>query len=668
MSIDKRNRKFDLDELIEDTFKEISAITDSDKSVGLKTQSFKRLATKIVNRLFGERARKNKATSLTLNTANRYLTKIRNEITAKGWKHHSFEKSVDRIVANHPCSAYMIDNLSDLSLEQTRVKVKSVRNKLAQSERLTSRLEKLDQSSSTYASTVNAIAKDFPLWAYELGSLKTLNASDRAAAMDRVNMIIDESKSLYNELSSLKIDHEIMRHLTKDHFTKKAFDDANTEVLNIKKSNTINIDYPTLMSRVEFLLTPIHPGLWTWEALATGVSFATGRRDIEVLVQGRFTKTGKHTFKFSGQAKERGGIDYENQFDIYSLIETDKVLAAIDLLRKKPNVAQMVSYLSSIDETRHYQFNELVHNRTAGPLNKFMNEFMAGAGFTTGGLGRNWTSKDTRAIYAAICFKLFFEEDERWKNKDQDLFFQELLGHSDGKAQAHYKAFKITKAGQKWEAIKADKDRLAELKKLDSDERITGNEAYARIHEAVKQIITQDPGVKNISQRKVKDECGGNFKTIKFYLEEIAASALSFDTDLDSLLKKEVETGTNRATKPEEPLAEKVIDNDSHERPTIKPKALGNNRWEVTIVHKGQEHVELVDDANNMMDAGKQAIEQLQAKNALPDTPPDPVVSKDKGMWHSRIIIRGQSICEAWNPSKKAATDASRAMYKAMKE
>ncbi|MGP7735660.1 protelomerase family protein [Oceanimonas smirnovii] len=673
MSVEKRNRKFDLDKLIEDTFKEIEAISSSDKSVGLKTQSFKRLATKVVNRLFGERSRKNPHTALSLKTASKYLSRLRNQISERGWKHHSFDQSASRIVNLYPFSAYMIDDLCELDLERTRVKVKSVRDKLAQSDRLIKRLSALDTNLSTYASAVNAISKDFPAWAQEIDGLKTLKATDRAAALEKLMRVLGEAQPLYNDLTSLKIDHEIMRHLTKDQFTRKAGIDADAEVLNVKKTNTISIDYPTLMARVEFLLNPVHPGLWSYEALATGVGFATGRRDIEVLIQGRFEKTGKNTFRFSGQAKERGGVDYENQYDIYSLVDTDVVLRALELLRSKPNVAGMIKELEGYQDMRYYQFNELVHNRTAAPLNKFMREFMDGAGFVISGLERNWTSKDTRAIYAAICFKLFFETDPRWAKKDQDIFFQELLGHSDARAQAHYKAFKIMNAGQKWEPIKtANKDRLAELKKLDSDERIQKSEPYSRIHETVKRIIAQDPGIKSISQRMIKNECGGNFQTIKFYLDEIAKEALSLETSLESILKQEVavsEVKNKVETNTIDSQADEVVKNEplADEKPKLITKKLDNGQWEVTITYQNNTHVELVADAANMMVAGGVALKQWDAKRKLPELAPDPIVSKDGKMWYSRIVIHGQVLCEAWNPNKTFAKQASIAMYKSMR-
>ncbi|EKO3874538.1 hypothetical protein P0F29_003167 [Vibrio metschnikovii] len=672
MGVEKRNRKFDLDELIEQTFKEIESITNSDKSVGLKTQSFKRLATKVVNRLFGERSRKNPQTALTLKTASKYLSKLRNQISARGWKHHSFEQAASRIIKLHPSSAYMIDDLCELDLESTRVKVKSVRDKLAQSDRLIKRLSTLDTNLSAYASAVNAISKDFPAWAKEVDGLKTLKPTDRSSALDKLMTVLTEAQSLYNDLTSLKIDHEIMRHLTKDQFTRKAGIDADAEVLNIKKTNTIDIDYPTLMSRVEFLLNPIHPELWNYEALATGIGFATGRRDIEILIQGRFERTGKNTFRFSGQAKERGGVDYENQFDIYSLIDTDVVLKALDLLRKKQNIAGMIEELNSYQDMRYYQFNELVHNRTAAPLNKFMREFMKGAGFEIGGLDRNWTSKDTRAIYAAICFKLFFETDPRWAKKDQDIFFQELLGHSDARAQAHYKAFKIMNAGQKWEPIKVEnKDRLAELKKLDNDERIQKSESYSRIHETVKRIMAQEPGIKSISQRMIKTECGGNFQTIKFYLEEIAKDALSLETSLESILKQEASMSEVKSAEKTDDIeaqdlkeqAESVV----NEKPKLVTKRLDNGQWEVTITYKNNTHIELVDDAVNMMVAGRMALKQWDTKRQLPEVAPEPILSKDGKMWYSRIVIRGHTLCEAWNPSKAFAKQASIAMYKSMR-
>ncbi|WP_235861193.1 protelomerase family protein, partial [Photobacterium phosphoreum] len=167
---------------------------------------------------------------------------------------------------------------------------------------------------------------------------------------------------------------------------------------------------------------PVNLSVWKWEALATGIALATGRRAIEVLIQGEFEQIGKYSISFSGQAKERTGIDHTNKFEIYSLIDADKVISAIEVLRNYPNIKAMIKELN---DGRHYQFNELVHNRTATHLNNFMREMMSGANIDTG-IGRNWVFKDTRAIYAAICFKLFFDTDDRWKNVDQDNVLSNL--------------------------------------------------------------------------------------------------------------------------------------------------------------------------------------------------------------------------------------------------
>ncbi|PSW22905.1 hypothetical protein C9J19_20875, partial [Photobacterium phosphoreum] len=156
-----------------------------------------------------------------------------------------------------------------------------------------------------------------------------------------------------------------------------------------KKAQTIDIDYPTIMSRCEYLLSPVNLSVWKWEALATGIALATGRRAIEVLIQGEFEQIGKYSISFSGQAKERTGIDHTNKFEIYSLIDADKVISAIEVLRNYPNIKAMIKELN---DGRHYQFNELVHNRTATHLNNFMREMMSGANIDTG-IGRNWVFK-----------------------------------------------------------------------------------------------------------------------------------------------------------------------------------------------------------------------------------------------------------------------------------
>lgn len=640
-----RNRKIDLQRVISDLLKEVKEIEGSERTQGQKTQAFKRAATKVINKLYGKRSSQ-QANSLSHNTASKYLTKVRNAVTEKGWKHHALDETLARLKVRYPHSIHLIEPLEDRPLTETRVAVKALRDKLLQAERLQKKVATVDIKSGRYASLINDVARVFPLWKSELQWLKPLKAEQREEAMERFMAMLDETHSLYNDLDGLKIDHEVMRHLVKDAFAATSRSSESAFSLATKKGQTIDVDYPTIMARCEFLLSPTSPNLWTWEALTTGIALATGRRAIEVLVQGQFEKTGPNTLRFSGQAKERGGVDYDNAFEIYSLVESDKVLAAVDMLRKMPKVVDLIN----TEAERHFQFNEVVHNRTAAYLNEFIRNMMKGAGIETGIAGRDWVFKDTRAIYAAICFKLFFDTDPRWKNKDQDVFFKELLGHSDMKAQAHYKQFKVPRAGEKWETLVVEtKDRHAALVAMDDDERITASSAMKRMHENVKTLVAQDPGI-DVKQRTIKDAFGGNYATIRKYLE-IVDDALSFNMSLDSILKKEPvnKVSTNPGDRQQAKTTQPLEDEPKKIRPKFKANHLNGCQWHVTIeLENERRSFEVM--AKNMPEAMKAAWGEWEF---VTQSNPPVALLKSGDMWKATISQNGKIYVELYQKGRK---------------
>ena len=588
--VSKRVRKIDLDMVIDDLFKDIEEIDSSDKSQSRKTQSYKRAAQKVIKALYGLRAR-NKANAISLNTASKYLTKVRNQVSKRGWLHHRYQPTIIRLKSKYPQCIHLLEPIEEQELETTRLRVKALKEKLLQVDRLEKAIRAISLEDTNYKTSINNISKAFPDWSMELLHLKSEDKEGRSGEINKLLSTIVECRLLYNEIGGLKIDHEVMRWLIKDDFSSAESAETSASALSTKKAQTIDIDYPTIMSRCEYLLSPVNLSVWKWEALATGIALATGRRAIEVLIQGEFEQTGKYSISFSGQAKERTGIDHTNKFEIYSLIDADKVISAIEVLRNYPNIKTMIKELN---DGRHYQFNELVHNRTATHLNNFMREMMSGANIDTG-IGRNWVFKDTRAIYAAICFKLFFDTDDRWKNVDQDMFFQTLLGHSDPKAQAHYKQFKIKRAGSKWKSIVAKKkDRLTELELFNNNEDIINSSrgSMIKMHDNVKALIKQNPNVK-ITQRIIKDNFGGNYATIKKYLA-IVDDALSFDATLENILNKNTET-------------------NEQEKPKFKIITSNDKNYLVEITHKKEQYdIEVI--AENAMDAMKTAWVQLSKK------------------------------------------------------
>lgn len=656
-SIEKRNRKTNLDKIIIDLLNELGKIQTSDRSQSAKTMAYSRAAKKVITALYGKRKQKG-AQALSLDGASKALTKVRNAVAATGAMHHSFDKSIESLRNNYPHCSYLVDEIDGYPLQETRERWSKLREKITHVVRVEKQVKKLSPDIANYATVVNKLAKDFPSWSAEIDSLKTLKKEDRAAAIDRLMAIFDETREFYPALDKLKIDHEVMRHLTKDAFATDNKISESKANLIAKKEGVVNIDYTRQMKLMSLLLSDASAN--QWEALAVGVAMATGRRAIEVLFQGDFEKIDNNRLLFTGQAKKRGGVTGD-EMEIYSLANVDVVLKALYRLRAFSNIAA----LSSLKAERHYSVNELVSNRTAGPLNKFMRDLIDGFPITADGQERDWVFKDTRAMYAKTCFELFFKDDQRWAKKDENMFYQELLGHHDTEAQNHYMQFKIHNAGAKWEPLIDDSPerRINAMKAMSSHEWISARESRASLHKDVIKMLEDEPWrtIKPVDIRH-----GRNYTMVKQYLE-VVEDALKIDHSLDAIMERKAEVAKAKTVEKHKevtrPEPEKIKE-EAPVQPKFKALKVEDGTWLVDV-NIGDKHKQFDGiEAANMMEAIKKAWQQLELINGLPETPPEPVLKKEGGMWRSYILINNNVSCECWNPRKQDARDASIAMYK----
>jgi hypothetical protein len=663
-TVSRRNRKTDLDQIIVTLLDEIGDIQRSDKSTSAKTMGYRRAADKVLTALYGKRKQKSGA-ALSLDGASKALTKVRNAVTATGAKHHAFDKSIQALKNKYPLVEYMLCELEGMPVKQTRETWHGLREKLKQVTRLEKKVANITPDLKTYASAINQLAKEFPAWESELLALKTIKTSERQDAIDRLHAIFETTRSFYPDLEKLKIDHEVMRHLKKDSFSSDSKREESTHNLIAKKTGAIGIDYTKLMQVLDLLMSPA--ASHRWEAAATAVAIATGRRAIEVLVQGEFEKIDNHRLKFIGQAKKREGIT-DDEMEIYCLADANLVLKTISRLRSFSNIIA----LDSLEADRHYKKNELISSRTAGPLNSFIRDLFDSFQITTEHRFKDdWLFKDTRAIYAKTAFELFFKEDKRWQKKDENMFYQELLGHHDGEAQKHYMQFKIINAGAKWEPVIDDSPdrRLKAMIAMRENEWISARANRLALHDYVIEEIKKNPWVTFKIADLRKDSNGGsrNFKMVKEYLE-IVEDAIKVDWSIDAILdsKSTVNTAEVKKAKPAKPEVEAE---EPKQAPVAKPKFKvpyqdegGNLIVEFSL--GDDSYIEKVADATNRMQAYQQAWDQYQAKAHLPKEPPEPIVTKQNGTWYSRIIIKGQVLCETWTGSKKASRESSLRMYK----
>lgn len=447
-------QKVELQRLIDQLIKDVVAIDENEElSRAEKTKRLGRLADRLKNKLYEDR-RRNAEDKLKASSYRRYLTAVRKAITARNWRHHSVEEAAQRLARRHP----------------------------------------------RYAEQLHAMA--------ELQDITSLRMAHRALL---AQIRQDRDDDAFEAVQGMKLDHEIMRHLTLPAATREQLATDAVERLEVRAVNTVEINYHWLMQTVGELLAAgelAADGTWRhfYSHRALALALATGRRAVEVLKLGRFEKVGEFELEFSGQAKQRGGVDYGQSYRIYTLLRADLVLEELAKLRAMPEVLE----LQHCDNTE-------VNRRTAKTLNTVAKRI-----FDRG----DAVFKDSRAIWARVVFETHFGRDERWRRVNETVFWREMLGHEDMDTQESYKAFKIDYSTPAQPAAGAKfGSRLEALQALDSHESIAGRPAMEKLHAWVKATVEAAPEAR-ISQKAITTNVGSYRGLIKEYLE-LAAEALA---------------------------------------------------------------------------------------------------------------------------------------------
>lgn len=445
-------QKVELQKIIEQLIKDIVEIDSSDLSRADKTKRMGRLAERLKNKLYEDRRRRD-ADKLKASSYRRYLTTVRKAITAQNWRHHSVEETAQRLARRYPRYAEELTRMAALEdITELRMAHRDLLAQLRQ----------------------------------------------------------DQADAAFEDVKAMKLDHEIMRHLTLPAATKEQLATDAVESLEDRATNTVALQYQWIIETIQELFAA---GAVTADGtiksyfshLALGLALATGRREVEILKLARFKPVGDFELEFSGQAKRRGGVDYGASYRIYTLVHTDLVMEAFERLRALPEVLEL----------QHLE-NWEVNSRVAKTLNTLAKR-------TFGSEERVF--KDTRAIWARAVFELHFTTDPRWRTVNETIFWREMLGHEDMDTQESYKQFKIEWAP----AVAATEEspyasRLEALQALDTHERIAGREAMEKIHRWVKATVAEAPDVR-ISQKAISSNVGSYRPVIKEYLE-LAREAL----------------------------------------------------------------------------------------------------------------------------------------------
>lgn len=450
-------QKVNLAELIGELIKEITDI-DSEENISRseKTKLITRAATKFKTKLHDDKRRKD-AVKISLTTYRKYMTTARNAVTELNLRHHSLGQQIERLAKKYP----------------------------------------------EYSERLEAMGRLDHITEIRLAHKELLNG-------------IKEHGEAYDDIKGMKLDHEVMRHLTVGGGQKAQLAELAATRLEEKKQATISLPYHSLISRVQDLLVRKTRNIggqsfYSFSRLALGIGFATGRRAVEVLWQGQFEKAGDNMLRFRGQAKKRGGADYSDEYTIYTTVDADIVMNAIAQLRQLPEIKELAVY-EKLGEVKR---NDAINKRCAKTLNTVAKEFFK---------DESRVFKDSRAVWARMVYELHFKTDPRWAKKDEDIFWREMLGHDDVETQKSYKQFKLefddapAPAAAKPEKFESRLDALAAL-----DAEMAERKAMNKIHEWAKGKLKEDPDA-HITQTLIIRELGSNRAIIKEYLDRTAGA------------------------------------------------------------------------------------------------------------------------------------------------
>jgi len=498
---ESRTQKIYLHKLITQLIDDVDSVEKSDIPQGQKTAKYKSLATKFKNALFNDR-RKFRGNGLknriTLKTYSNYLSRTRKLFDNK--LHHNFLKEINKLIKKYNYSEYstLFKSWIDDEPSQIRIQLLELQKKLKNG------LILIDKYKPNSKNT--ALITSYPEWSKSIKN----------------GTLIDDIKTgenLLNDLSRIKINHEIMYHLVMDQNERAAIKIKAEESLKNKKRNTITIDYQKYLNAIYDILSRPDVTFFdkhrkTIAPLAFALAAVSGRRMIEIILTGQFKKIGKYKILFSGQVKKR--TETENfEREIYTLIDSNLFIKKIKLLRSLPalqNIDGLI--LDNIIDGRFIRNDKIIINSV---FSRYLNDFT-----------KNFFNderrvfKDTRSIYARIVYEKYFKFDSRWANVDEDVFFAEILGHDDDETQLHYKQFKLENFDPKYIPIEKENKRLIALQALDDDMTTLARfDAAVKIHNWVKSQVAENPDA-NITTYSIRKALTTKPTTVAKYLQHVA--------------------------------------------------------------------------------------------------------------------------------------------------
>ncbi|MBA5234792.1 protelomerase [Pectobacterium aroidearum] len=606
-----------ISKIITDLISEVDEIEASDQPQGEKTRRFKAAAKKVKNALFLDK-RKYRGNGLkkrlSANSYNTYMTRIRKQFDDR--LHHHFNKSIEQLANKYPIYRSELVEWLNLPAAEIRQRHRDLQGKLREIMPLGETLTGINFGPAAMKKMVR-LAKKYPKWNVYL---MLLAGEDWRSVEKEIHQAFQQGERLLEDLDRLKINHEILYHLQLDKTDRASIQQRWDEVLSDKKRSTVLLDYPSYMQAItEQIYQSFEPKLIgqrkEMAPLAFALAAVSGRRLIEVMVQGEFEVVGKYELMFYGQAKKRTGGDPGRK--IYVLCDPKIFVQRVNELRSCPAASDFDEIRSMLHDGSYRAANVRIASILGNTFNQHAKLFFQ---------DERRTFKDTRAIYARITYEAFFRHDPRWKNVDEDVFFSEILGHDDENTQLHYKQFKLHNFTRSWRPnTGVENKRLAALQDLDEHmPSFARGDAGVRIHETTKRLVDESADI--VINTKVLRDAGFNPTLVRRYLDFVTDALgqavgengwMQADVTRPSIILNSGDDDNDENIGSSDPdnsvksddssIEPKPEDHISTDKPRFAaPISKGDNRWLIKFEFSGA-HYSWEGDAENVRDAMKRA-------------------------------------------------------------
>ena len=412
-------QKIDLQGALNYLMSELEFVDSSDLTQSQKTARYKRIASKIKNTYLHDSDKYKQSNRLALPSLNKYLTRLRTAVRAADFKHHSL----------------LSDSPRSWSFENE------------------------DGTKREYY-TLAKVLNNYPDY-YDL--LITLRSEPALTLRKRLKEVAEQvisseqptkkERELFNILTrKLKVEHEILFHLSLDSAQKNKLKSKQSAALIKKQTDVVTINRHKLSNIINSGLN--NKSIYKQ---AFALALASGRRSIEILKTGDFELINESTVLFSGQAKKRAGSE-DSPYPIKTLIPSNEFIEAFTRFRQSDDIAniyniveeQRLDLINNGNVVSTDYENSALNAYCAKSLNTNAKRAMIDSGLAkhdkNGGAIYTGTNtqvsfKDSRAIYAAVCLLEYHDIDA--PTLDDNAYVTSLMGHEAGNAHVHYRQFKI---------------------------------------------------------------------------------------------------------------------------------------------------------------------------------------------------------------------------------